>query len=182
MPCAADCLIKRRIVSGRCGFTLVELIAVIAIVGVMSVTALVSMSGTDATRARAAGRALARDLTFARERAIATGATSWVVLSVGTNSYSILAEDPAVPGRAGAVAITDPATGQPFVMRLGQQETAGVVLQSVSIAGGGNDLGFDWLGRPLNAAGTRLTTSSSIALSSGVSISVSGGAGVATGP
>lgn len=182
MLCAAERLSQRRIVSGRCGFTLVELIAVIAIVGVMSVTALVSMSGTDATRARAAGRALARDLTFARERAMATGATSWVAMSVGTNSYSILAEDPAAPGRAGAVAITDPATGQSFVVRLGQHESAGVVLQSVTVTGGGSDLGFDWLGRPLNSTGTRLTTDTTIALSSGVSISVAGGAGIATGP
>ena len=43
------------------GFTLVELIAVIVIMGVMAATAALSMSGTAATRQKAAGRQMARD-------------------------------------------------------------------------------------------------------------------------
>lgn len=167
---------------GRVGFTLVELIAVIAILGIMSVTAVVAISGTDAARARAAGSALARDLTFARDRAISTGTTSWVVFSVATNSYSVLAENPASPGRAGAIAITDPATGQSFVARFGQRESAGVSIQSVSIPGGGNDLGFNWLGRPSNSAGTLLTSNATITLTNAVTVTVSGGVGLATSP
>lgn len=166
----------------RCGFTLVELIAVISILGIMSVTAVVAISGTDASRARAAGRALARDLTFARDRALATGRGTWVSFTVGTSSYSVLAENPLVPGRVGAVAIVDPATGGSFVGRLGQRESAGVAIQSVTVPGGGNDIGFDWLGRPQNAAGTRLTSNATVALSNAVTVTVSAGAGFATSP
>lgn len=171
-----------RTVLRRCGFTLIELLAVISILGIMSVTAVVAISGTDAARARAAARALARDLTFARDRALATGRGSWVAFTVGTSSYSMLSENPASPGRAGAIAITDPATGASFVVRVGQRESAGVAIQTVTVPGGGSDIGFDWLGRPQNSAGTRLTSDASITLSGGVVVSVSAGAGLATSP
>jgi prepilin-type N-terminal cleavage/methylation domain-containing protein len=172
----------RRTAAGRCGFTLIELLAVISIVGIMSVTAIVAISGTDASRARAAARAVARDLTFARDRALATGRDTWVSFTVATSSYSVLVENPATPGRVGAVAIVDPATGASFVVRLGQRESAGVAIASVTVPGGGNDIGFDWLGRPENAAGTRLTSNATVALSNGVSVTVSAGAGLATSP
>lgn len=167
-----------RTASRRCGFTLIEMIAVVVVLGVLSVTAAVSMSGTDAARANAAARFVARDLSFARERALATGATTWVVFNVGGNSYSVLAEDPAAPGRAGALTITDPATGQAFVSRLSDAAFAGVSLSAVSIPGGGNDLGFDWMGRPINAAGSRATTNVTITLSASQTVTVTAGAGV----
>lgn len=162
----------------RCGFTLIEMIAVVVVLGVLSVTAAVSMNGTGAARARAAAHFVARDLSFAREWALATGTTTWVVFSVGTNSYSVLAENPAAPGRAGALTITDPATGQAFVSRLNDPALAGVGLSAVSIPGGGNDLGFDWMGRPMNAAGTRATTHATITLSQSQTVTVTAGAGV----
>lgn len=167
-----------RTASRRCGFTLIELMAVVVVLGVLSVTAAVSMSGTDAARARAAAACVARDLSFARERALATGTTTWIVFSVATNSYSVLAEDAAAPGRAGALSITDPATGQAFVSRLSDPAFAGVSLSAVSIPGGGNDLGFDWMGRPINAAGTRVTTNATITLSPAQTVTVTAGAGV----
>ncbi|MBY0111900.1 MAG: prepilin-type N-terminal cleavage/methylation domain-containing protein [Phycisphaerales bacterium] len=162
----------------RCGFTLIELMAVVVILGVLSVTAAVSMNGNWAARSRAAADLIARDVSFARERALATGTTNWVVFSVGSNSYSVLAENPAAPGRAGALTITDPATGQAFVSRLSDPAFAGVSVSAVSIPGGGTDLGFDWMGRPINAAGTRLTTDATITLSPPQTVTVTGGAGV----
>ena len=178
----AQAAVTTRSAPRRRGFTLIEMIAVISLVGILSVTAVVSVSGTAAGRSRAAARMLARDLNFARERALATGRGTWVSISVTGSSYSVLAESEASPGRVGAIAVTDPATGRPFVVRIGAGESAGVAIEAVSIPGGGTDIGFDGLGRPSNAAGTRLTSNATVALSSAATVTVSGGAGLATCP
>lgn len=168
--------------STRTGFTLIEMIAVVVVLGVLSVSAAISLSGNPAARSRAAAALIARDLAFARERALATGNPTWVVFSVGANSYSVLAENPAAPGRVGALTLTDPATGRSMVASLSDPIFADVTIASVSIPGGGNDLGFDWMGRPVNAAGTRLTTSVTVTLNPSQTITIAAGAGTVSVP
>ncbi|MCH8828973.1 MAG: GspH/FimT family pseudopilin [Planctomycetes bacterium] len=75
-------------------------------------------SRTKTDRATLAARQLLRDLSFARQRAVATGTRSWVVFDTGNHSWSVLAEDPTTPGRTNASVIEDPATGQDFIQPL----------------------------------------------------------------
>jgi prepilin-type N-terminal cleavage/methylation domain-containing protein len=166
----------------RRGFTLVELVAVSVIIGVLSVTAMVSMSNTGATRERAAARHLARDLRFAREWAMATGLQTWASLNVSTHSWTVLADDRASPGRAGALAISDPATGNSLITRINTGEYAGARLMSVSVPGGGSEFGFDWLGRSENTAGAPLSADVTITIGSAPVVRVVAGTGAVEGP
>lgn len=166
----------------RSGFTLVELIAVIVIVAVLSSAATLSLSGTVAARERAAARQVARDLSYARERALATGVGCWIVINPSVDQYQLRDDDPSNPGRNGATAITDPATGHSFTVDLNTGPFAGVRMTSVAVSGGGSDLGFDGLGRPQNGAGARLTTVSTLTLSGGRTVSIAPHTGFVSSP
>ena len=133
------------------GFTLIELVVVLVVVAILAATAAPAMNSIGASRARLATDRLERDLTFARQRSLATGETSWVVFDTVAESWQLLAEDPGSPGRAGAQPVIDPGTGQPYGVTLGTTNgpypDVGIVLATFD---GGNEVGFDWLGRPLN--------------------------------
>lgn len=155
--------------SGR-GFTLIEVIAVIVVTAIVGVSAIASMSSSMTTRQKLAARTLARDLAYLRERAISTNTTSWVNFSVSADIYTFLADNPSAPGYSGALALTDPATGRPFIGRWNTGEFAGVDLSGATTA----SLGFDWMGRPVSTSGS--------ALSGVVTISGSGGRTVTIQP
>ncbi|MFN8815369.1 MAG: Tfp pilus assembly protein FimT/FimU [bacterium] len=162
------------------GFTLIELVAVMVLIAIMSAVAVPSIANLPSMRAGAAARQLARDLIFARQQAMARGATVWVVFNTTNEAYSILAESAASPGLGNAVALTDPATGLPFVQVFTSGEFANVDLSWVIIGGSaGTHLGFDWLGRPVDSDGTLLTVLSSVRLNSGayiITVAAQGGA------
>lgn len=164
-----------------CGFSLVELIVVIVLVAIMAAAAVPAIGSMSAAKPAAAARLLARDLTFARQQALARGVPMWAVFSTTDDRYSLLVESVSTPGRAGATALTDPATGREFVQSFAGGEFSQVDLVSVSIGGAsGTDLGFDWLGRPLNASGDLLTAASTITLGGGHSVTVEPQTGLAT--
>lgn len=158
------------------GFTLVELIAVMVIVGVMAGVALPSLTSLGAGRSRMAGRQIQRDMTFARQRALATGTVTWVTFNTGSDTWSVLAEDPANPGRANAIVINDMATGRAYTTSLGMNEYVGVSFTSCNF-GGGTEVGFDWLGKPLISSGAGLASQGSVVLSGGNSVTVESGTG-----
>ena len=137
------------------GFTLVELVAVMVIVGVLALTAAPTLRSINNTRATMAAKQLLHDLTLARHRAVATGSRTWVVFDVPGQSWSMLAEDPSNPGRTNAVAVSDTATGRPFVQMLNSGSYPGVELATVDFDGN-VEIGFDWLGCSLGAAETPL--------------------------
>lgn len=147
----------------RPAFTLIELLAVLVVTGIMAAAALPAVRQMQTMRNRAAANTLQRDLTYARERAAATGACSWVVFNLASQSYSCLAESTASPGRVGAISIMDPATNAAFVRRIGQGESTGVTLDSVSFDTDG-EVGFDRLGRPLRTNGTIRTSDGTVTL------------------
>ena len=60
------------------GFSLIELVAVMVIVGILAGAAVVTLSSATDNRATMAAKQLVRDLTFARQRAVATGTPSWI--------------------------------------------------------------------------------------------------------
>jgi MSHA pilin protein MshC len=172
--------------AGRTGargraFTLLELIAVIAITAILAAVAVPALSSVSASRRAAAQRVVQRDLSYAREKAICTGLRAWAVFNVAGNSYSLLAEPPGTPGRAGAVVLPDPATGRSFVRSLNSGELAGVSLVSASF-GAGAEVGFDWQGAPLTSAGAPLASDGVVTLTGGRTVRVEAGSGLVTAP
>ncbi len=163
----------------RGAFTLIELVAVMILVGILGVAATVSFNSMPASRQAAAARQIQRDLAFARERAMATGIRHWVVFSLASNSYSLLAEDPLNPGRASATTIKDPATQSPFVQRLNLNEFVGVTLASVTFDAGA-EVGFNWLGEPLNSSATALAASGVVRVTGNHQVFVQSGTGMVT--
>jgi prepilin-type N-terminal cleavage/methylation domain-containing protein len=141
-----------RRLSGGGGFSLIELVAVMVVVGIISATAVVSLSSTTGNRATMAAKQLQRDMTFARQRAVATGTRSWVEFNTTNHTWSVRTEDPASPGRAGATVLTDPATNANFVQALDANQFISVQLTSVDFDAE-DWIGFDWLGRPLDKTG-----------------------------
>jgi prepilin-type N-terminal cleavage/methylation domain-containing protein len=164
---------RSRHLSGGGGFTLIELVAVMVVVSIIAGTAVVSLSSTTGSRATMAAKQLQRDMTFARQRAVATGTRSWVEFNTTDQTWSVRAEDPATPGRAGATVLDDPATSAEFVQVLNTSQFVSVQLTSVDFDGG-DWVGFDWLGRPLDKAGetTPLAADGSVVLTGGHRITV----------
>lgn len=165
--------------SARGAFTLIELVAVMILVGILGISAAVSFNSMPASRQASAAKQIHRDLAFARERSMATGVRHWVVFSIPTNSYSVLAEDPLNPGRVNAATITDPASQGPFVQRLDLNEFVGVSFDS-AIFDAGSEVGFDWLGEPLNSTAAPLAVSGVVQVTGGHQVIVQSGTGMVT--
>ncbi len=158
------------------GFTLIELVVVMAISALLAIVVTPSCSGLAGIGPATAQRQVQRDLSYARERAGATGTRAWVVFDAGAERYSVLAENPASPGRSGAAVITDPATGRDFVQTLNRGALAGVALQS-AVFDGGAEVGFDWDGEPLNTAEGPLGADGVVTLSGARTVTVRAGSG-----
>jgi prepilin-type N-terminal cleavage/methylation domain-containing protein len=178
MSASTTILVTRRPRRGG-GFTVIELIAVLLIVAVLAAAAVPSLDAMADTRSAAAARQLQADLTFARQRAVATGSVTWVVFDVSAETWSVLVEDPADPGRASATVVNDPATGRPFVQQLGVGSFVSVAIVSAEFDGD-VEVGFDWLGRPLSAVETDLTAAGTVTLTGGHVVSVARATGHVT--
>jgi prepilin-type N-terminal cleavage/methylation domain-containing protein len=163
------------------GFSLIELTVVMVIAAIMAVVAVPTLTSLAATRSASAARLVVRDLSYARERAIASGLQTWVVFNTGSSSYSILQEPAGNPGRANAAAIRDPARQGNYSQAFGSGEFSGVSISAVNFDGG-VECGFDWLGKPLNSGQTSLAASGTVTLSGGKVITVQMGTGVASTP
>lgn len=153
------------------GFTLVELIAVMIVTAIMGAIAAGSLGALGASREADAGRTLLRDVSFARERAMATGLRHWVSFDVAQHGYSVLAEPAGGSGFASALALLDPATGSALAVRLDREQHRGVTMALASFDGA-SVVGFDWLGRAIGVAGTRLSQEAQVQLSGGVVVTI----------
>ena len=150
-----------------------ELAAVMVVTAIIAGTAIVSLSGTVGNRPTMAARQFQRDLTFARQRAVATGARTWVevLINVNEDEWKVLAEDPDNPGKGNATVLNDPATNGPFIQQVETGQYIGVEITS-TIFDAGNDIGFDWLGRPLNATEALLAVQGSVTFTDGHIVTV----------
>lgn len=152
-------------------FTFVELMVVLVVGAIIASGVSASLGGLTAQRRTTAARQLQRDLSFARERAIATSLNHWVVLDTASDWYAIRSESSASPGFASAGTILDPATGMPFIVQLNREPFPGVDLAGVTVPAG-SAVGFDPRGRPLATSGALLTTAASITFAGSTSVSV----------
>ncbi len=146
------------------GFTLMELLAVLVLLAIISAVVVPTLSSVGATRQAAAASRLLRDVQLARQRAVARGVRTWVVIDAEAQQYALFIEDPVAPGRANRRPIIDEATGKPFVVVLNQGEWRGASVAAVDIAGR-SEVGFDNRGRPLGADEALLTADGTITLS-----------------
>jgi prepilin-type N-terminal cleavage/methylation domain-containing protein len=164
---------------GRGGFTLVELITVIIVVAIVAAVSVPSLASLGSTRVRVATRQVFKDLTFARERAIATGMRTYVVFAPASERYTVLADDPANPGRANALILADPHTRDQYIRVLGTGDSVGVDIVS-AVFDGGAEVGFDWNGRPLNSVQAPLAATGVVTLNGGNLVQVQANGGVVT--
>lgn len=156
---------------GRRAFTLVETIAVTVIVVLMAAVAVPRLSALGTARAGVAARALARDLDFARERAMLTGERCWAVFNLGAQQYSLLEENGTFPGRSGASVITDLFSGKTLVRSLNTGDFAGVSLLNASFDGT-VEVGFTWIGKPVAATEAALASTGTVTVTGGGTVSV----------
>lgn len=166
---------------GGGGFSLIELLAVLTVAAILGAAAIPTFSRLASTRAAAAGRLIVRDLSYARERAVTMGQRTWVTFSVAGNSYSLLQEPVGNPGKANAVAVSDIATRKNFVQTFGSNEFRSVTIASATFDGAA-DIGFDWLGKPLNSAQNALAASGTVVITGGPTITVQVGTGLVSMP
>jgi type II secretion system protein H len=163
----------------RTGFTMIEVLVVMVMIAIMAAVAIPKLGNVGSTRAAVAARMIARDLTYARERAIATGTRVWVVFNAGAQSYSVMSENPSSPGRAGAFVMADPnLSGKNYIQYLNTGEYAGVTMSSVNFDSN-LEVGFDWVGKPYNNASNPLAATGTISLSNGFGVTVEVGTGLA---
>ena len=155
----------------RRGFSLMEVTAVMVVVGIMAGVAIVSISSTAGNRVSISARQLLSDLTYARQRAIATGTRTWVVFDENAETWTLF-EGPL----ATRTPIIDPATGEQFMQQLGTGPFVGVEIVSAAIDGN-VEIGFDWLGRPLNSAENALVAPAIITLTGGKMVIIAIGHG-----
>jgi prepilin-type N-terminal cleavage/methylation domain-containing protein len=151
-------------------FSLIELIAVISIAGILAITATPVFSSITGVRRDVAARHLLRDLSFACQHGVATGSVTWVVFE-SPERWSVLVEDPANPGRAGAGALADVVTNLPMSVQVGRGEYSGVAIESVEFDAG-SEVGFDYLGRPLTGDGVFLVEQGAVTLTGGRAVFV----------
>jgi len=165
------------------GFTLAELMAVMVITSVLIAAAVPTLNSFGDTRAAAAGKQALRDLSFARQNSMATGTVTWVVYGVSSESWKIMVEDPANPGRANRVALVDPATNRDHLMTIDTGAFAGVDILAANFDGNA-EVGFDWLGQPFNQAETALAAQGVLTLTGGhvVNVAVASGRAEYVGP
>jgi prepilin-type N-terminal cleavage/methylation domain-containing protein len=166
-------------------FTLIELITVVVVVGTLGVIAIPNVNKMSEIRRASTIRTLQRDVSYARERALATGTVMWVCFDKSNNLYELRQGSTASPGPSGATVITDPATQRAWRVNLNQNDWLGISLSSISFPDPANgsatsSVGFDRLGRPIVVTSSIMTSDGTVSFTSGYQVRVAGNTGLVT--
>ncbi|MFG0283452.1 MAG: Tfp pilus assembly protein FimT/FimU [Phycisphaerales bacterium JB039] len=160
----------------RAGYSLIELAAIVVILAILAAVSAPSLGRIPAIRAGVAAEQIAGDLSFARSWSLATGVRSWVRFDLAAQEYRMLAEDPDIPGRAGA-ALLQSGAGGPLIVTLDAGQLLGIQIDSADFDGG-VEIGCDARGRPLNDAEELLRGAGELRLSTGHIIRVAEQSGI----
>lgn len=149
------------------GFSLVELIVMIVLLAIISAVAIPRFANAASSQLGEATRTMGREILYARDRAMSTGTTHWVSINVSSSTYTLMVDNSASPGFAGATTITDPGTRGSFTRTLNQNELAGITMQSAFYNGTSTNItgfGFSRFGALLTSAGAASTARLDITL------------------
>lgn len=150
----------RRPAPARSGFTLIETVVVLVVLGLLASVAFQSLHIADEREGLAAER-LSADLRYAQSWAMMSRNRTWVVFDTGANRYSLYMENPASPGKAGRVLMTDPLAQAAFQVTFGDEETGGVALASPDF-GGKTEVEFDPKGLAYDGDGIALASDGTV--------------------
>jgi prepilin-type N-terminal cleavage/methylation domain-containing protein len=161
------------------GFTLIELLAVLVVLSIVSVVAGGSLGALGRQREAAGAQQVLRDLTYARQRAIADALGTWVAFDAQGQTYTLRSDVRATPGWGTSVPMVDPAHGTAYVQRLDRGDLRGARLLSVSFDGTAA-VGFGRLGRPVLTSGAALGSAGRVVMSGGWEVWVEPQTGLAS--
>lgn len=167
----------RRSLPGRFagGFTLVELTIVIVLLVLMSGAAATSMKGLAASQQNLAASRLRSMVIYAQQCAVGSGQTTYVVIEADSEKISVFTDDPSKPGKAHRIPLADPLTRGDMSLTL--KSDGGI--KSVDI-GGANECQFNAQGSPLDSKGNSLKEDATIALQSGIVVTIVKNTGLVT--
>ena len=161
----------------RTGFALLELVVSLLILSLLGVFLLQAAHISDDRESLSAER-LAQDLRYVQTWAMMSHNKTWVAFDTSNDRYTLYVEDPANPGKAGRLTMTDPLTLTTFQVTLGDDETAGVVLAGPSF-GGKSEVEFDRNGLAYDGDDTALASVGTVRVGARtVSVSPAGWVGV----
>ncbi|MGA3065309.1 MAG: prepilin-type N-terminal cleavage/methylation domain-containing protein [Tepidisphaeraceae bacterium] len=136
-----DCVYRR-------GFTLLEILSVVVVLGIVSAIVIPQIGQRGDLQAAAAARVLVGDLTYAQNRAIATGGWTYVTFDTSAQNYTLYGGTQTAPS---STPLTHPVNQNSYVMTFGgsgPEALANVTLTSATIAGNASTLAFDPTGVP----------------------------------
>ncbi|MCD4824139.1 MAG: GspH/FimT family pseudopilin [Phycisphaerae bacterium] len=128
--------------SRRGGFSLIEVIVVVILIAILA-TLVIPMMGTDDSAARGAALMVSSNLEYARSEATRRQASITVTFNTGAGTFTL--------SDAAGVALTNPGTGQDYIVNL-PDEMGKDSLQILSADFGGttsNSITFTSIGEPV---------------------------------
>lgn len=154
------------------GYTLIELIVVLVVIGILSaaVVPVLSTSNTEMHSQAAASRLL-HDLYRARQCAMVRGIRVWLTFDVDQHSYAMYIENEVNPGRVNRNPFLDPVTSKAYSVSFSNGMYAGAEFVNVDIDQS-NEVGFDYLGRPLGITEQALVSDGTISMSDSIEITI----------
>ncbi|GEM_PF-4099407 len=158
------------------GFTLIELVVVVSLVGVMAAVAGPSLSNLASSRQALGASRVRTVLVFAQQTAMASNLDTWVSFDTAAEQVAAYVEDPANPGKANRLAMTDPVSLSPLLLQLGD---TGPGLTSVGFNSTA-EVQFDQKGRPFDVDGTALSSDGTVGLDGDQTVRVTKTTGLIT--
>jgi len=158
------------------GFTLTELAMVVVVVALLSGMAATSVSGIASARQNIAAVRIRTALVHAQEWSMGSHNKTWVAFDTGGDLVSVFVENPANPGKANRLALSDPLTRSAMTVQLGSD---GVGIDTAAF-GGTSEVQFDASGNPADANGNALVSDGTVGVTGGGTIRVTRGTGLVT--